>query len=180
MGSGYSAHTGGLGSEAPVSFFEYRFDNVTWYDENGVETGRGNLTSRYYDFGQISNAVCSRLQPHELAAVAYDARGYLVIQTVLSAQQTAADPDHPDASYLCLDNGLLTSVTAPTESRGDARCATGRIKTVGSNNFPPFNFSTGRANPMGVYPFIQGGMGDGTQLVSGEGFYLIPAVKTCD
>jgi PKD repeat protein len=181
MGSGYSAHNAGLGAVPGPSFSEFRFDNVTWYDQDGSETGRGSITGRYYyDFGQLSNAVCSNLIPYELTTIGYEAHGFLMSETMRSAQQTAADPNHPDASYFCRDNNLLTLVVAPIASTGDSRCATGRMKSVSSNNWPPFTYATGRRSPFGVYPFVQGSLGDGAQLISSEGFYLIPAVKTCD
>ena len=150
--------------------YTYHFSNVTYYDEEGNEFARGQITSRYdlSNLGTLPDQqACS---PAEISIAMYRATGFVVLGTPLTTQQVAQNPTHPDASYNC--SGTNTVVLVPLVAKGDMVCASGRTKTVeqAGNNFGQLD---------GNIPTIGQGNFDGSVPDVREGEIIIPKQTDC-
>jgi hypothetical protein len=156
--------------EVKDGVYTYHFTNVTYYDQEGNEVARGQITSKY-DINNLAilpdQQVCVAV---EISLAMYRASGFVLLGTPLTTQQVAQDPTHPDASYNC--NGINTVVLAPLEAKGDMVCASGRNKSVNQagNNFGQLN---------GNIPTIAQGNFDGSTPTVSEGRIIIPKQTEC-
>lgn len=177
MGSGYTFHS------PDRSYFEFRYDNVVWYTQEGQESGRGSITSRLYPQLRTSNSACAVIEPWELISITFDAEGYLLAQTPLTAQQVFNDPESPDASYRCISDGTRVLVTVPGASAGSFRCTRGRMKSFfGSVEADGVPYAQGLAQSVPTLqntPLVDGSMGTGQNLVASEGQFITPASPDC-
>jgi hypothetical protein len=175
VGSGYSNHN----YEQQV--FEYRWDNVVYFSTEGIETGRGSLTSRYHQGSTVAvpHTACSfgGAIPTEMTLIIFKVGGYIVLQTPMTAQQVRHDPGNADASYLC--NRELTLVLIPHASEGNIRCATGKSKATILLD-EPLKFSQGIAGVDSQRPIADGALGGGVIPGSDEGRIVIPANPDCE
>jgi hypothetical protein len=161
----------GLGQyEVKDGVYTYHFSNVTYYDREGNELARGQVTSRY-DNNNLATLpdqqVCATM---EASLAMYRASGFVLLGTPLTTQQVSQDPTHPDASYSC--NGINTLVLVPLVAEGDMVCASGRNKSINQagDNFGQLN---------GNIPTMAQGNFDGSTPSVSEGEIIIPKQTDC-
>lgn len=150
--------------------YTYHFSNVTYYDEEGNELAKGQLTSRY-DNNNLATLPDQRVCiPVEISFAMYRSSGFVLVGTPLTAEQVSLTPTHPDASYNC--NGVNTTVLVPLVAKGDMACASGKNRSV---NQADANF--GQLN--GNIPTMAQGNFDGSTPSVSEGEIIIPKQTDC-